>query len=95
MMRMYFLFFAVMLSAVWSVTARAQSALVAVDRRSADEVSPLTLQVALDEALSRNPRLIVLRRQYDHIPVAKAEGLRTIRMHFHPRMPGDLADRIG
>ena len=63
-MRMYLLFFAVIVSVVWSPTARAQST-SAADRRSADEVSPLTLQVALDEALNCNPRLIVLRRQYE------------------------------
>ena len=63
-MRMYLLSFAMIVSAVCS--ARAQSTSAAVDdRRSADEVSPLTLQVALDEALTRNPRLIVLRRQYE------------------------------
>ena len=63
-MRMYLLSFAMIISAVCS--ARAQSTYAAVDdRRSADEVSPLTLQVALDEALNRNPRLIVLRRQYE------------------------------
>ena len=64
-MRMYSLFFAVLWSGVWSVVVWAQTAPVAADRRSADEVPPLTLQVALDEALTRNPRLIVLRRQYE------------------------------
>ena len=65
-MRMYLLFFAVIVSAVCPATARAQGTSAAVDdRRRADEGFPLTLQVALDEALSRNPRLIVLRRQYE------------------------------
>ncbi len=65
-MRMYLLFFAVIVSVVSSPTARAQTTSVAVDDRGrADEVSPLTLQAALDEALNCNPRLIVLRRQYE------------------------------
>ena len=75
-MRMHFLFFAVIVGVVWSATARAQSTSAAVDdRRSADEVSPLTLQVALDEALNRNPRLIVLRQQYEAMQYRSAQAL--------------------
>ena len=74
-MRMYFLFFAVLWSGVWSVVVWAQTAPVAADRRSADEVPPLTLQVALDEALTRNPRLIVLRRQYEAMEYRPEQAL--------------------
>ncbi len=75
-MRMYLLFFAVIVSVVWSPTARAQSTSAAVDdRRRPGEVSPLTLQVALDEALSRNPRLIVLRRQYEAMQYRPEQAL--------------------
>ena len=75
-MRMYLLFFAVIVTAVWSAPARAQSTSVAVhDGRSADEVSPLTLQVALDEAFHRNPRLIVLRRQYEAMQYRPEQAL--------------------
>ena len=63
-MRMYFLFFAVLWSGVWSVVVWAQTAPVAADRRSADEVPPLTLQVALDEALTQigKPPPLAVRR---------------------------------
>ena len=37
----------------------------ATSRQNLSDAGPLTLQAALDEALDRNPRLIVLRRQYD------------------------------
>ena len=75
-MRMYLLFFAVVVSVVWSPTARAQSPSAAVDdRSSADEVSPLTLQVALDEASNRNTRLIVLRRQYEAMQYRPEQAL--------------------
>ena len=75
-MRMYLLFFAVVVSVVLSPTARAQSPSAAVDdRSSADEVSPLTLQVALDEASNRNPRLIVLRRQYEAMQYRPEQAL--------------------
>ena len=65
-MRTYLLFFAAISSVVLPSTVRAQTTTVAVDdTRRADKLPPLTLQVALDEALNRNPRLIVLRRQYE------------------------------
>ncbi len=74
-MRMYFLLFAVLWSGVWSVVVWAQTAPVAADRRSGDEVPPLTLRVALDEALTRNPRLIVLRRQYEAMQYRPEQAL--------------------
>ena len=74
-MRMYFLLFAVLWSGVWSVVVWAQTAPVAADRRSGDEVPPLTLRVALDEALTRNPRLIVLRGQYEAMQYRPEQAL--------------------
>ena len=37
----------------------------ATSPQNLSDARPLTLQTALDEALDRNPRLIVLRRQYE------------------------------
>ena len=58
-MRIFVLFAAVLLNGVSVPPADASQ------DRTLENAVPLTLQTALDEALNRNPQLIVLRRQYD------------------------------
>ena len=58
-MRIFVLFAAVLLNGVLVPPAEASQ------DRTLENAVPLTLQTALDEALNRNPQLIVLRRQYD------------------------------
>lgn len=43
--------------------------------RQSGNAAPLTIQAVLDEALARNPRLIVLRRQYDAMRHRPAQAL--------------------
>ena len=40
-----------------------------------EDAPPLTVRAALDEALARNPRLIVLRREYDALQPRQAQAL--------------------
>ena len=54
---------------------RAVSALPASRRAQLDVAPPLTVQAALDEALSRNPRLIVARREYEALQHSPAQAL--------------------
>ncbi len=49
--------------------------LLSVDRRHLATAPTLTLRVALDEALRRNPRLIALRRQYEAMQHRPAQSL--------------------
>ena len=58
-MRIFVLFAAVLLNGVSVPPADASQ------DGTLENAAPLTLQTALDEALNRNPQLIVLRRQYD------------------------------
>ena len=53
----------------------AVSALPASRRAQLDVAPPLTVRAALDEALARNPRLIVLRREYEALLLRPAQAL--------------------
>ena len=54
---------------------RVMSALPVSQTDQPDEAPPLTVRAALDEALARNPRLTVLRREYETLQHRPAQAL--------------------
>ena len=54
---------------------RVMSALPVSKADQLDDAPPLTVRAALDEALARNPRLIVLRREYETLQYRPAQAL--------------------